>query len=125
MNAQVSPSKGKDFWGPPVWRTIHIFAASFRPQHSQAFLNFAYSLEELLPCEECRAHLKENLKVLPPEKYLSNNHTLFFWSYALHDMVNQQHNLHSKGKKKRSPPYDEVKNDYFKALVGDCKVCEI
>lgn len=60
------------------------------------------------------------------DKYLSNNHDLFYWTYILHDAVNQEHNKHApKGTSmKYSPPYDDVKARYFKALADYCAECK-
>lgn len=116
--------KGRDFWGPPEWASLHAKAAVFRPEKAQAFLAYIYALPDLIPCEECGNHLRENLKKLPPERYLGSNHDLFFWSYTLHDFVNQQHNKYKPHEPpKYSPPYDKVKQYYFSALGSDCKVC--
>jgi hypothetical protein len=116
--------KGRDFWGAAEWRGIHSKAATYTPNRRDAFLSYIYSLPDLLPCEKCGNHLKENLKALPPEKYMTDNHTLFFWSYALHDMVNQQHNRYYPNEpKKVSPPLEHIKAEYFSALSDECVVC--
>ena len=110
--------KGNAFWGPPTWKTIHSFAAAYNPKHAEAFKMFMYSMIELLPCEKCRLNLAEKLGKYPIDRYLSSNHELFYWTYILHDAVNQ-HN------RKISPPYDEVKASYFDALGQECKECRI
>lgn len=66
-----------------------------------------------------------NLKKYPIDKYLCNNHDLFFWTYVLHDAVNQEHNhLKPDEPPKFSPPFDDVKDFYFKALSEECKACQ-
>lgn len=121
-----APKKGKEFWGEPVWTSIHSFAAVYKPEHAASFKAFINSLVYLLPCEACRQHLSQHLKRIPMDKYLSNNHDLFYWTYILHDAVNQEINKHaSRGSPlKQSPPYDEVKNKYFKALSDYCSECK-
>lgn len=96
---------GKDFWGPKVWETIHILAITYTPEKKQAFKQFINDLTVLLPCDECRLHLKSNLKKIPLDHYLTNNRQLFLWSYLLHDLVNQQLN-------KQSIPFEDAKKMY-------------
>lgn len=117
--------KGRDFWGPSEWQSLHSKCAVYKPEHASAFLAYINALPSILPCEECGKHLKKNLKDYPPDVYLGNNHDLFFWSYLLHDTVNQQINAANPGKpKKVSPPFDKIKAYYFRALGEDCKVCD-
>ncbi|HMP29318.1 MAG TPA: ERV1/ALR-related protein [Saprospiraceae bacterium] len=118
-------SKGRDFWGPCQWKSLHSIAASYKPCNAHAFLNYVNSLSYLLPCEQCCQHLGQNLKKFPVEPYLGNNHDLFFWTYLLHDAVNQSHNKDRPNEpKKYSPSFDEIKNYYFKAITGSCQDCE-
>jgi hypothetical protein len=79
-----------------------------------------------MPCKECGEHLVQNLENLDVRTYLTNNHDLFFFTYVLHDMVNQQHNIHKPDEpKKVSPNFDDVKAEYFRALVAECQVCHL
>lgn len=83
-------------------------------------------MSELLPCDYCCEHFKKNLKKFPPDNYLDNNHNAFFYGYLLHDLVNQDHNAHRNGQaKKESPPFDEVKSFYFRAVGEECKDCKV
>lgn len=109
---------GKNFWGPPVWHTIHSTAASYKPHQRASFKRMMNTWTEMLPCDECRGHLKENLKRLPVDNYLDNNHNLFLWTYFLHDLVNKQLGKHS-------PPYKTVKEYYFKGLGPECTQCSL
>lgn len=119
--------KGRDFWGPPMWRALHSMAAAYTPNHKEAALTFVYiCLPNLLPCEVCREHLKKNLTEFPPDRYMADNHTFFFWTYALHDIVNQQVSSSLPiDRKKISPPFEVVKTEYFSALSSDCSVCRL
>lgn len=105
-----------NFWGPYFWTSIHSATVTYTPDKAQAFKAFLYSLTEILPCMECREHLKQNLTTFKVDPYLTDNHSLFLWSYYLHDIVNQQ-----LGKK--SPPLQAVKNLYFNP--SRCKSCSI
>lgn len=118
-------TKGRDFWGPPIWTTIHILAATLRPENANAYVQFLNSLTQLLPCEKCKAHLKEKLTAFPPEPYLSNNHDAFFYSYMLHDMANEQITQENPATPKESPDFDEIKSFYFSGLSQECKDCQL
>jgi hypothetical protein len=123
---KTSSPKGKDFFGPPYWTTIHCVGATYQPAKAQSFTNFMYSLIDLLPCDECGEHHGFNLEQFPLEKYLRNNHETFFWTYLIHDAVNQQINsAHPDKPKKISPPFEDVKRKYFNALSDGCKNCQM
>ena len=109
---------GKEFWGPSVWKTIHSFAIAYTPDQKQQFKNYINSLQYILPCQACREHLKQNLKILKIDDYLSNNHQLFLWSYLLHDRVNRQLG-------KSSPPFEQIKIIYMNGMGPDCQSCKI
>ena len=116
--------RGKSFWGPPVWQTIHIFAATLRPESSKAFIDFLWLLTVLLPCEECREALKKKLESIPLEKYISNNHDAFFLSYLIHDMANEDINSkHPDIPVHVSPTFEDIKNFFFSGLGKECKMC--
>lgn len=121
MNANTNNTNvsGKNFWGPAVWKTIHIFCASYNKGKEKELRKFIETLPHLLPCEACREHLKENLKNLRIDNYLDNNHSLFLWSYLLHDIVNKQLG-------KQSPDYNTIKSIYFKGIgTADCSDCKL
>jgi hypothetical protein len=116
--------KGRDFWGPPVWATSHIFAATFKPEKASKFRDYLFLLPDLLPCDICAEHWKKNLMSLPLDKYLIDNHSAFLLMYILHDRVNEYHNKHNPGKPaKKSPRYEDVKDFYFRSLDDECKQC--
>lgn len=119
--------KGKDFWCEPVWKTIHIFAASLRPGGGEAYKTFlTVCLPVLLPCEECCKNLYKKLELLPPDAYMGNNHDAFFYSYVLHDMVTEHINEdHPEVPPKVTPNFDDVKAYYFGCLSQECKGCNV
>lgn len=118
------PIVGRGFWGPPIWTTLHTLAAAYTPDQAPTFKQYVASLPILLPCEVCRAHLVINLKKYPLENYLTDRNTLFFWTYLLHDAVNQQITLERPNEAaKRSPDYETIKNYYFKNVGDECKAC--
>ena len=50
--------------------------------------NYLESMSCTLPCIECKQHLKNNLKELPPA--LNSRKELFDWTIDLHNMINTQ-----------------------------------
>lgn len=122
---QRSQKKGKDFWGPPFWTTIHIIAATLRPENAESFETFLRVLVKLLACKECGKNLEKKLNAFPPGPYLRNNHDAFFYSYLIHDLANQQITQHHPETPKVSPPFDEIKAYYFNALGEECADCQI
>lgn len=111
--------KSPDFWGPCFWRSIHAFAAAFRPTHQvkTAFKEFIFSLKGVLPGADSRANFNNFLNQLPPiDKHMGNAETLFLWTYLLHDAVN-------KHLGKVSPPFETIKAQYFNENV--CSSCGV
>jgi hypothetical protein len=124
MDNKSVEKKGRDFWGPSEWKSIHSKCAVYKPESAAAFKKYINSLPDILPCEDCGKHFKKNLEKYPLDTYLGNNHDLFFWSYLIHDVVNQQITEANPSKPpKISPPFDKVKAYYFRGLGEDCKVC--
>lgn len=117
--------KGKAFWGPPIWTSIHILAATLRPENADAFKQFLESLTQLLPCEQCKRNLRAKLDAHPPDPYLSNNHDAFFYSYMIHDLANEHISEFHPETPKESPNFDEIKNFYFRGLSQECKDCQV
>jgi len=119
----MSIAKGKNFWGPAAWRFIHSIAVTYTPDKAEQFKVMMTTFTDLLPCEICQVNLKEKLKKFPIDQYLKSNETLFFWTYVLHDLVNQAINATNPKIKKVSPPYDQVKSFYFNSLNVSCTDC--
>lgn len=106
-----------DFWGPCFWRTIHAFSAAYRPtpRVKNAYKQFIYSLIGILPDARSRENFVKYLKQIPlTEEYLKDSNNLFLWSYLLHDLVNKQLG-------KVSPPFEDVKSQYFSDDI--CQSC--
>jgi len=113
-------ASSKDFVGLPTWVILHSYAATYTFDQKKAFIEFINSLGQLFPCSTCRDNFKKKLKILPLEPYLGNNNDLFFWTYCIHDMVNDAITESDPSNPKSSPPYDQVKFNYFQKM----KVCE-
>jgi len=81
----------KNDWGPPIWMMIHFFAANLKQDKIKHYNEFINSLTYVIPCDECRKHLRDNLNKNPLIlNNNSNNHSVFEWSCNLHNIVNSQ-----------------------------------
>ena len=59
----------------------------------------------------------------PPEKYITDNHSAFYYTYMIHDLANKDITKHNPSTPKSSPPYDQIKAYYFKSLGILCTDC--
>jgi len=118
-------SSNKDFIGPPTWTVLHSFAAAYTSDQRKVFRGFIKSLGKLFPCSICRSNWKKKLEILPLEPYLGNNNDLFFWTYCIHDMVNEAITDSDPSNPKSSPPYDQVKFSYFQKMGEFCEDCNV
>lgn len=81
----------KNDWGPTIWTMIHFFAFNLQKRNTQNYLKFIMSLTYLLPCEECKKHMRTNLKNIPLEiTKNSDSYSIFDWSFKFHNAVNVQ-----------------------------------
>lgn len=126
---QINPRKN-EFWGRAAWHTLHCAAASANTEEKRkAFKEFVPRLFEVLSCDECITHARENLRNFPiTDEWMTSNEKLLFWTYVLHDRVNKQINQLYQGIRgytmKTSPPYDDVKKYYFENLGSNgCDEC--
>ena len=94
---QFSPS----IWGSPAWKFLHTVALSYPAKPSQKdksdYKQFFLSLENVLPCETCAGHFKDNIKVHNIDNYLDGPHDLFSWTVKIRNEVQkilgrQEHN---------------------------------
>lgn len=84
-----------EIWGPPAWTFLHTITLNYpeypTKQQKEIYENFFYLLGDVLPCEKCSTHYKENIKELPIN--LESKETLTKWLFDIHNKVNE-----SKGK---------------------------
>ena len=103
----------KNDWGPTIWMMIHFFAANLKKNKINIYIEFIKTLMYVIPCEECRKHLRENLKNQPlvinknMDRSVDINLLIFEWSCNLHNLVNQQLN---------KPVHSYCKSLYYKYL---------
>ena len=82
---------------------IHFFSANLKNEKKNIYSEFIKTLVFVLPCEECRKHLRNNLKILP----LDFKGDTFEWSCNLHNLVNTQ---------LKKPTYKLCKSIFYKYL---------
>lgn len=81
----------KNDWGPTIWMMIHFFAANLKQNKINYYIEFIKTLTYVIPCEECRKHLRSNLLKIPLNiNSKSDNLSIFEWSCNLHNLVNLQ-----------------------------------
>jgi hypothetical protein len=110
-------------WGPALWFSIHSIAYAYNPQiDKENYFDFFSNLGNILPCEECRIHYKQNLNRQELVIALESQENLFRWAYDLHNKVNRQTGVPES----KWPSYDSIKEKYssFRAscdqLPGVC-----
>lgn len=101
----ISPKR----WGRDGWRFIHYVALTYPPKPTEEdrkkYIKFFESLQDVLPCEICAVHFRQNMKEYPIK--MGSNRELFNWTVDIHNVVNKQN-----GKKVLS--YDEAFDELFK-----------
>ena len=80
----------KHIWGPACWTLIHTSAATCESEDAPAFVAFLYSLTHVLPCPECREHLRTYFETHPPEGNIRDAVTASRYCFDLHNYVNHQ-----------------------------------
>lgn len=86
-----------EYWGPGLWRAIHLAAATYplRPTHTDksAMHDFLKSLKHVLPCGGCRQEytrlISSGILKLTPQ-VLNSRLTLFAWTVDVHNAVSRR-----------------------------------
>lgn len=80
-------------WGPSTWAFIHLTAIAEPDNFDRARLVFYKQLflllQELLPCERCRIHLKQHISKLKDIEKVRTKRELFDWTTDIHNKVNE------------------------------------
>ena len=90
-------------WGPRAWFFIDSIVLSLPDKLSyeqkNIYKNFLTSLQDILPCEGCRKHYKQNLIKFPlTDEVLSKKENMIKWVLNVHN--NKQYdNDNDKNKK--------------------------
>lgn len=96
-----------EVWGPPAWTFLHSVTLNY-PENptikdKENYNNFFNLLGEILPCDKCKRHYKENIKEMPIK--LESREEITEWLFNIHNKVNE-----SNGKSLYK--YDDFINKY-------------
>ena len=104
-------------WGKEGWHFIHTITLTypFNPTENdkENYLQFLKSLENVLPCNICAEHFKQNMIKIPPR--LDSTIEFFNWSVDMHNEVNIMNN---KPTLTYEEAYNELINTFNKKLIG-------
>jgi hypothetical protein len=96
-------------WGPAAWLFLHSVTFQYpenpTDQDKNNYKIFFDSLQNILPCPNCREHYQKNLKENPMN--LESRESLIKWVIDLHNAVNKKNS-------KKEYSYDEV-NDLYQS----------
>jgi hypothetical protein len=88
-------------WGRPTWFVIHTSALYLPSYMNETTFNnyhrFLECLQNILPCEVCKAHLRQNLQFIDFKNCGRNNLELFKCTWELHNIVNRSINKTEPG----------------------------
>ena len=94
-------------WGPSAWLFLHSVSFQYpenpTDQDKNNYKIFFESLQNILPCPNCREHYQKNIQENPMN--LESRESLIKWVIDLHNLVNQKNS-------KKEYSYDEVKDLY-------------
>ena len=94
-------------WGPSAWLFLHSVSFQYpenpNDQDKNNYKIFFESLQNILPCPNCREHYQKNLKENPMN--LESRESLIKWVIDLHNAVNKKNS-------KKEYSYDEVEGLY-------------
>jgi hypothetical protein len=84
----------KDVWGPAIWTHIHIVTLSapmhFTEKTLSEYRSFFILLGSTLPCQVCKTHFLEYLR-LHPQNFRTRNDIIVYY-FDLHNNVNKRLN---------------------------------
>lgn len=109
--------KSLDFIENWLWATLFIFSASFRGIHAEVFMNFLFSVLEIIP-NGLSTPMRNFMNEYHINPYLRNNQDLFFYFHMMNSRIRQDKN--------KSPiPFQDTKHFYFWSLGKECENCNI
>ena len=88
------PRRGRDFstsfWGPSMWRTLHVGAVNYRPSMRTHWYNYLKKmLPSIIPCSKCRNHYTQKEKRFNYKQILKSRENLMRFLVTLHNEVNR------------------------------------
>ena len=94
-----------DVWGPSGWKFMHYVALGYpetpTDTDKENYRFFYESLGNVLPCQGCADHYKENVLLHPISDHLQSREDLLRWTFDIHNIVNEKNN-------KRQLTYEEA-----------------
>ena len=120
------------FWGPPGWDFLHSVANNYAnldwklleekgmdDDMRNNYKQFFYYVGKVLPCRYCRKSYKKFYKELPIDNYLYGLDDLLYWTYCIHNKVNDK--LRAQGEHdKPNPSFDEIRKKYRSHNAKSC-----
>ena len=81
-------------WGPHAWIFLHSITYNYPDNPSvndiDNHYNFLTLLKDVLPCNTCRFHYKQNLEKFPlTSDILSSRQNLIKWLFKIHNNINK------------------------------------
>ena len=127
-NSQTNNGLIPSCWGPTAWHFLHSITLGYpettnpNGEIAQYYKQFFINLGNVLPCDWCRTHYKENIKTLPIDSYLGSRRDIANWLYKIHNLVNDVTNV----PKDKRPTFEDVYKKYDELRVPcnqDTKTC--
>lgn len=105
-------------WGPIFWFFLHTMSFNYpvnpTEENKKEYREFILSLQNILPCGDCRKNLKINFEKLPlTKKWMKNRETFSRYIYELHEIVNKMLN------KKSDLTYEDIR-ERFELFRAKC-----
>ena len=84
-------------WGSHAWIFLHSITYNYPDNPSVNDINNHYNffrlLKDVLPCNTCRYHYKQNLEKFPlSSDILSSKQNLIKWLFKIHNSINKMNN---------------------------------
>lgn len=82
----------REIFGPKLWATMHFVSLGYPKNPSENdkknYRAFYENIVNVIPCDECSKHLRDNLKKVDIQPFLESRKLLFEWTVKLHNTVN-------------------------------------
>jgi len=109
----------QNYIGPGLWYSMHINAAwADTEEKKRCVIQQIKNLQEKFPCNECKEHFENYIRMHPLEITLNGGpESLFLWTFNFHNAVN--HRL-----KKPQVSYDDAKKIFYEDSIFCMKDCD-
>ena len=81
-------------WGPHGWNFLHYVSLDYpyNPtlEDKTKYKAFIESFRDVLPCEVCRKHFRENMEGADFSVILESKNSFFRWVVDMHNIVNKK-----------------------------------